>query len=186
MRVAIYGGSFDPPHVGHAMVAGWLRWTDRVDAVWLVPARAHPFGKQSRPFDLRLALCRALAEAVGPWVSVSDIEAHLDAPTYTIDTLEALSRRHPEHTFRLALGSDNLSQLAQWKDWDRIAAGYDPIVVGRDGYPAPEGTVVFPGVSSTEIRRRLRAGEPVDHLVPAAVLARLGDAYRSGPSPTTP
>ena len=66
MRVAVYGGSFDPPHVGHAMVAGWLRWADRCDEVWLVPSYDHPFGKTSRPFDLRMALCEALAASVEP------------------------------------------------------------------------------------------------------------------------
>ena len=187
MRVAFYGGSFDPPHVGHAMVAGWLRWTDLADEVWLVPARAHPFGKRSRPFALRLALCEALAEGVGPWVRTSDVEGHLDAPSYTLDTLETLAARHPEHTFRVVIGADNLSQLSEWKDWDRIEAGYDPIVVGRDGYPVPPGSVVFPRISSTAIRARLAKGERVDHLVPATVLARLGGAYSpDGPSPTTP
>jgi nicotinate-nucleotide adenylyltransferase len=84
------------------------------------------------------------------------------------------------------LGADNLDALPKWKDWHKIEAEYAPIVVGRDGYPNPPDAVVFPGISSTEIRRRLAAGEPVDHLVPAAVLAVLGDAYRSGPNPTTP
>lgn len=186
MRVAVYGGSFDPPHVGHAMVAGWLKWADRADEVWLVPSHAHPFGKQSRPFALRLALCEALASAVGPWVRASDVEGDLDGPSFTIDTLETLSARHPEHTFRYVLGADNLDALDKWKRWDRIAAAYDPIVVGRAGYVNPLGSVVFPGVSSTDIRRRLSVGESVDHLVPAKVLALIGDAYRSGPVPTTP
>ena len=178
MRVAVYGGSFDPPHVGHAMVAGWLRWADRADEVWLVPSHSHPFGKQSRPFALRLALCEALAAAVGPWVRASDIEGHLDGPSFTIVMLRALSHKHPDHTFRYVLGADNLKDLPKWKDWDRITAEYAPIVVGREGYANPPDSVVFPAVSSTEVRRRLATGEPVDHLVPAGVLARLGDAYR--------
>jgi len=186
VRVAVYGGSFDPPHVGHAMVAGWLRWADRADEVWLVPSHAHPFGKQSRPYALRLALCRALAASVGPWVRVSDVEGGLPAPSYTIDMLEALSARHREHAFRYVLGADNLDALDKWKRWDAIAARYAPIVVGRDGYANPADAVVFPAVSSTDIRRRLATGEPVDHLVPAEVLAAMGDAYRSGPTPITP
>jgi nicotinate-nucleotide adenylyltransferase len=186
MRIAIYGGSFNPPHVGHAMVAGWLHWTDRVDQVWLVPTRSHPFGKPMASFSFRVRLCEALATTVGDWVRVSTIEDELDEPSYTIDTLYELSRRHPEHRFRLVLGSDNLDQLHAWKDWEGIEAAFAPIMVGRQGYPTPEGAVDFPGVSSTQIRRRLRAGEPVEHLVPAPVLALLGDTYRSGPSPTAP
>jgi len=186
MRIAIYGGSFNPPHVGHAMVAAWLHWTHRADEVWLVPTRSHPFDKPMAPFPFRVRLCEALAGAVGEWVMVSTIGGELDEPSYTVDTLRALARRHPGYQFRLVLGSDNLDQLHAWKDWDGIEAEFAPIVVGRQGYPTPPGAVDFPGVSSTDVRRRLRAGEPVDHLVPAAVLALLGDAYRSGPSPTTP
>jgi nicotinate-nucleotide adenylyltransferase len=177
VRVAIYGGSFNPPHVGHALVAAWLRWADRADAVWLLPTWSHAFGKALAPFPARVAWCESLAGAVGPWVSVSTIEAELPAPSYTIDTLRAFAARHPEHRFRLVIGADNLDVLDKWRDWDAIAAGFDPIVVGRAGWPAPEGAVVFPEVSSTEIRARLAAGQPVDHLVPAAVLALLGDAW---------
>jgi nicotinate-nucleotide adenylyltransferase len=179
MRVAIYGGSFNPPHVGHAMVAGWLRWADRADEVWLVPAFVHPFDKDLAPFEDRLAWCRALADAVGPWVRVEAIEATLPTPSYTIDTLETLSARHPASRFRLVVGADVLEAVPQWKRWDRIVERFDPVVVGRQGWPVPTGTIGFPEVSSTEVRRRIRAGEPVDHLVPAGVLARLGDAFRA-------
>lgn len=180
MRVVVYGGSFNPPHVGHAMVAGWLRWTDRADEVWLVPAFAHPFDKELAPFDRRIAMCRALAEAVGPWVKVDPIEATLPTPSYTIDTLDTLASRHPGHSFRLVVGADILDSVAQWKRWDAVCARYAPIVVGRAGYPVPPDAVVFPEVSSTDVRRRLRAGEPADHLVPAGVLAIGREAYGPG------
>ncbi|MCA9572020.1 MAG: nicotinate-nicotinamide nucleotide adenylyltransferase, partial [Myxococcales bacterium] len=108
MRVAVYGGSFDPPHVGHAMVCGWLLWTDRVDAVWVTPTRAHPFGKDSAPFDARVAWCRALAQSVGPGVEVCTLEQTLPAPSYTVHTLDALAARHPEHSFQWVLGADLL------------------------------------------------------------------------------
>src|SRR5688500_13322137 len=103
MRVAIYGGSFNPPHVGHAMVAGWLRWTDLADEVWLLPAFAHPFDKELAPFDRRVAWCAALAEAVGPWVRVEPIESTLPPPSYTVDTLSALRDLHPGRQLRLVV-----------------------------------------------------------------------------------
>lgn len=173
MNIAVYGGSFNPPHIGHALVMSWLLWSRRAEAVWLLPTYDHAFGKNLAPWDDRLALCEAMAELVNGPVSVCTIERELPAPSYTIDTLTELARRHPEHRFRLVIGSDNLAVLDKWKDWDRIAAGFDPIVVGRAGYPSPEGAVVFPEVSSTEVRRRLAQGEAVDHLVPGAVLDRL-------------
>jgi nicotinate-nucleotide adenylyltransferase len=177
--VAVYGGSFSPPHVGHAMVASWLRWTERADEVWLLPVFRHAFegqhGKQLASFEDRCAWCEALAEAVGPGVKVCRIEAELPTPSYTIDTLRSLRDRHPGIQFRLVLGSDVLSQLPEWRDWDSIEREFSPIIVARAGYPAdlelnsPE----FPGVSSSDIRQRLVDDREIGHLVPATVLRLL-------------
>ena len=178
MRVAIYGGSFNPPHVAHAMVASWVRWTGAADAVWLVPVFRHAFedrhGKVLAPFAMRSAWCRAMCAEIGGAVEVCEIEAELPVPSYTLDTLQEHARRHPEHRFRLVVGADVLPQVHAWKGWDQICAGYDPIVVGRVGSPAPGGDVVsFPNISSTEIRARLAAGQEVGHLVPASVRRQL-------------
>ena len=178
MRVAFFGGSFNPPHVGHAMVAEWLLWTRRADQVLLVPAFAHAFGKDLAPFAARLDWCRALAELLGPRVVATDVEAGLPLPSFTVDTLDHLARLHPDWTLRLVVGADNLLVAAKWKDWARIEAAYAPIVVGRPGYPDVPDAPVFPDVSSTEIRKRLREGSRVDHLVPAAVLERVGTSFR--------
>lgn len=182
MKIGVYGGSFNPPHVGHSMVAAWLLWTERVEEVWLLPAFAHAFDKALTPFDDRVALCEALAAELGPQVKVCTIEAELPAPSYTVNTLEVLAARYPEHQLQLVLGADNLSTLHLWRRWDELAARFPPIFVGRVGYPEIEGAVSFPAVSSTEIRARLAAGQPVDHLVPAAV-RRVLAAQRGGVTP---
>lgn len=174
MRVAIYGGSFNPPHVGHALVAAWLGWTRRVDEVWLLPTYAHAFDKPLAPWATRLRACEALARVVGPHVRVEPIEAHLPTPSYTWRTLDALSERHPGHRLHLVIGADVLGQTRSWRDWERIEARFAPIVVGRAGYPPVDGAPTFPEVSSTEVRARMAAGLPVDHLVPAEVLAAWG------------
>lgn len=178
MRVAIYGGSFNPPHIGHALVAAWLTWTDQVDAVWLVPVGAHAFGKALLPFARRRAFCEALAATLGDAVRVEPIEGQREGRSYTIDTLEALSARHPSHTFRLVLGADNLPSLPRWHRWPDIEAGFDPIVVGRSGYDSPPDVPAFPGVSSTDVRARIVEGRPVEGLVPAAVLDLIGEDDR--------
>lgn len=175
--MAVYGGSFNPPHVGHAMVASWLSWTDRADEVWLLPAFAHPFEKELASWDDRVAMCEALAHELGPRVRVCDVECRLPVPSYTVDTLRHLRDLHPGHTFRLVVGADNLPDLPKWKDWARIEAEFSPIVVGRQGCPVPEGALAFPDVSSTEIRRRVASGEPVDHLVTKGVLPKLAGLY---------
>ena len=173
MQVGVYGGSFDPPHVGHALVAGWLLWTGLVDEVWLVPAFAHAFDKPLSPFDRRVALCRALAADVDPArVRVETVEADLPAPSYTLRTLEILAARRPDARLRLVVGADVLDQVAHWHAWDEIRARFPPIVAGRAGWPPVPGSPTFPDVSSTEIRRCMAAGEPFQGLVTAGV-ARL-------------
>ena len=180
MVVAVYGGSFNPPHVAHAMVAGWLLWTRRAEQVWLVPVFQHAFeGRQDKtlaPYERRVRWCEAMAEDIDRvHVSVSRIEAHLTTPSFTIDTLRALRARNPEHTFRLVVGADVLPQTPQWKAWDDIVREFPPIVVGRANHPPVADSIQFPDVSSTEIRRRLQAREPVAHLVTARVNALLAE-----------
>ena len=181
MRVAVYGGSFNPPHVAHAMVASWLLWTGQAEEVWLVPVYRHAFealqSKRLADFALRHRWCEAMAEDIGPCVRVSRIEAELPVPSFTRETLDALSLRHPEHSFRLVVGADVLDEVHLWRDWAGIVARYAPITVGRAGHPRPPGYegVDFPEVSSTELRARHAEGRPLDHLLTARVAALLGD-----------
>ena len=177
MQIAVYGGSFNPPHVGHAMVAGWLLWTERAEEVWLLPCAEHAFDKALAPFERRRAMCEALARAVGPSVRVEPIEESLPQPSYTWNTLEALAARHPEHRFRLVVGADALEVTHLWHRWEDIVERYEPLVVGRGAYPPVPGAPTFPELSSTDIRDALSRGDAVDHLVPAGVAAHL-EVYR--------
>jgi len=170
MRVAVYGGSFNPPHIGHALVVAWLVWTRRADEVWLLPTYAHAFDKPLAPWPKRLRACEALARLCGPRVRVEPIESELPTPSYTWLTLQTLAARHPQHHLHLVVGADVLGQTPSWRAWEEIRTHHAPIVVGRAGHPPVEGAPTFPDVSSTEVRARLAAGLPVDHLVPAEVL----------------
>ena len=174
MRIAIYGGSFTPPHLGHALVAAWVVWTGRADQVWLVPVGGHAFGKAQAPFARRARWCSLLAETVSEHVRVETIEETLPKPSYTLNTLRALQERHPEHSFRLLLGADNLPDLPRWHRWEEIARDFEPLVVGRVGYASPPDVPAFPGISSTDVRARLVEGRAADALVPKAVLDDVG------------
>ncbi len=177
--VAVYGGSFNPPHVGHAMVASWLLWTELVDELWLLPVYRHAFDglhdKKLTSFEQRCAWCEALADSVSPEVKVCRVEAELATPSYTIDTLRHLRAKFSDCQFRLVVGSDVLPQLPKWRDWESIEDEFSPIIVARAGYPTEKelDSPVFPGVSSSEIRSRLEAGLDISHLVPASVLRLL-------------
>ena len=162
MKIAIYGGSFNPPHIAHAMVINWLKLTGIVDEVWLVPVFEHAFEKFMRrdcmPTRIECIGVQLMAQDIGDGVCVSSIESELPTPSYSIDTLLALQARHPQHSFRLVVGADVVEHLPKWKEWHRIESEFSPIIVGRVGYQGHRESVQFPNISSTEIRQNLREG----------------------------
>ncbi|MBK7863230.1 MAG: nicotinate (nicotinamide) nucleotide adenylyltransferase [Archangiaceae bacterium] len=167
MRVALLGGSFNPPHVGHLMAAIYVRACLGDDQVWLVPTFHHPFGKETVAYEHRVAMCEAAAADHASWLKVSRAESELHSSEgRTIDLLEQLLPRHPGVRFRLVIGSDIVADLPKWKAWERIAQLVDVTVLYRAGYPAA-GTVGPPlaQVSSTQLREKLNP-----ELVPRAVL----------------
>ncbi len=179
-RIALFGGSFNPPHAGHVLVATWLMSVRRADEVWMVPTGVHPFGKDLAPFADRVAMVRAAVAPLGPAVRVEEIEATLPAPSYTVDTVAALLTRHPGTTFLLVVGTDILGESAKWKDFDRLKTMVELLPVRRAGVPGSEPdpdpahpTPLFPEISSSDVRARIARGDSVEGLVPAAVLDRI-------------
>lgn len=172
MKVALFGGSFNPPHVGHLLVASYIAATADVDQVWLMPAYRHPFGKELAPFHHRIEMCSQLAKLFRRDVIATSIEAEVKGEGWTIDTLRHLQKRFPSYAFRLVIGTDILEEKDEWRDFEAIEALAPPLIVARGGHPHPavEGYPEMPQVSSTEVRRRLAAGEDVSHLVPRPVL----------------
>lgn len=171
--VALFGGSFNPPHIAHQMVCLYLLETAGVDEVWLVPTFRHPFAKQLAPFEDRFNMCELAAAVLGGRVKVSRIEETLAAEnpevSRTVNTIKALAERHPGSQFRLVVGADILQETDKWYRWDEIERIASPIVVGRPGYPY-EDTPALAEVSSTEVRRRLASGENALPLVSRSVI----------------
>lgn len=166
----LYGGSFDPPHIGHQMACLYL--LEALDAfeIWLLPACGHPFGKQLLDFDERVAMCRLLAAPFGDRVLVSEIERRPGGSGRTYDTLEHLTTEHPNHRFALAIGSDIVQEVHLWHRWPELQRLAEVVVVGRQGYPDVEGAeVLLPAVSSSNIRRRLAHAESIEGHVPVSV-----------------
>ncbi len=170
--IAVFGGSFDPPHVSHVLCVAYVLAADAVDEVLVVPTFDHALDKEaSAEFEHRFAMTE-LAMRDLRRVRMSRIEAERGGVSRTLDTLETLRERHPDTDFRLVVGADILGETDRWHRWDRIVEIAPPIVVGRGGYDAPRpDSVTLPEVSSTELRRRLREGESVAGLVPSAVEA---------------
>lgn len=190
MRIALFGGSFNPPHVGHQLAALYVLETESVDELWFVPAFRHPFDKPLVAFEDRLRMCERAAAALGPRVRVSDIEAALGGPSRTLRTVQTLQARHPEHEFALIIGSDLVDQLDTWSGAEELRRLVSFLVVGRAGHAPPGGggsaVVAIPDVSSTEIRAALAMGQPVGHLVPKSVLDYIASRGLYGSSPETP
>jgi nicotinate-nucleotide adenylyltransferase len=169
MRVALFGGSFNPPHVAHQLAALYVLETQPVDALWMIPCFQHPFEKSLEPFADRLEMCRRAAAALGARVTVTDIEGQLGGESRTLRTVQALQAAHPGHQFSLIVGSDLQAETAGWYGAEELRRLVPFLVVARGGFAA-SGAVTMPEVSSSEVRDRLRAGQPVSDLVPRGVL----------------
>ena len=186
LSIGIFGGSFDPPHLGHAQTIKWVLGKRLVQTIYLVPAFRHAFGKQSAPYDFRCRLARALADDVAPYsIAVDRSEEELgsgsNSPVYTYDLLRHLSKTHGEFAkFRLIVGSDILREANAWYKWEEINREFGVIVVGREGYDDDGCDWVVPDYSSTEIRRRIREGRPWKDMVTYSVARMLPGPYLGG------
>lgn len=183
-RIAVFGGSFNPVHYGHVGVARRVMEENLADEVWLTVSPRNPLKEQSGLLDerLRLELVR-LAVADVPGAEASDFEFALPRPSYSWQTLAALTEAYPEASFSLVIGSDNWLLFPKWAHYEEILDRYSLIVYPRPGFSVRASSLpdnvrlldapLFPW-SSTDIRNRLRQGGDVSDMVPPSVAERLG------------
>ncbi|MCX5744706.1 MAG: nicotinate-nicotinamide nucleotide adenylyltransferase [Proteobacteria bacterium] len=178
-RVALFGGSFNPPHVAHQLVALYVLETQPVDELWFVPTYSHPFGKALAAFEDRVAMCQLVAGALGPRARVSRAEETLaKRPDFVSSrTLDLIDHVIAEgHAPRLVIGGDILGETAKWYRWEEVVARAPLVVIGLSGHPLPEGSVetgvVMPAISSTRVRELLAThrDDLLAPLLPATVL----------------
>jgi nicotinate-nucleotide adenylyltransferase len=175
MKVAVFGGSFNPPHIAHVLACAVVLSTQDVDTLLVVPAYRHPFAKPLEPFDDRAIMCE-LAMAWMPNVQVSRIEEQLGGESRTLRTLEHLSEVHPDYALRLVIGADVLADAPRWFGFQTIAKLAPPIVLGRAGVDVPVSVpALLPDVSSTRVRAAIARGDwdEAAKLVPRKVLAHV-------------
>jgi len=184
MRVGVLGGTFDPIHVAHLILAEQAREQLVLDQVLLIPA-GDPWRKANReitPASLRVEMVR-LAAAGNPLFEVDDREVRRDGATYTVDTLRELRRELSEDDdLFLILGEDALADLPNWKQPEALADYATIVVAPREGVELPATLPFDPvtieridmpylDVSSTDLRRRTRMGRSLRYLVPEPVRA---------------
>lgn len=177
--IGIYGGSFNPIHMGHITLARQILREGLLDEVWLLVSPQNPLKSPAHllPDEIRLEMTRrAVSEEEG--LSVSDIEFHLPKPSYTWNTLQALRKRYPEVEWALLIGSDNWDLFHQWYRHEDILREYRVIIYPRKGTTIEPGTLpphasMAPtpliDISSTEIRKRVSEGASIHGMIPAVI-----------------
>jgi nicotinate-nucleotide adenylyltransferase len=178
-RIGLYGGSFDPVHLGHLLVALAAREELGLDRLFFIPAAQSPFKPDSKPTSGadRLRLLR-LALAGKTWCEVDEQELQRGGVSYTIDTLREYHRRFPDAEIFYLIGGDHVQKLPAWHEAEELARLAKFVVVPRPGQVETPFTKPFQGqalkgfplgVSSSQIRARVQAGQAIDHLVAATV-----------------
>jgi nicotinate-nucleotide adenylyltransferase len=146
--------------------------------VWLMVSPQNPLKRDMKLLDdaLRLEMAQKALEGV-EGVKACDYEFHLPKPSYTWNTLQHLTKDYPDYTFTLLIGGDNWAHFQRWRHWKDILWHHDVIVYPRDEY---QGTISVPllNVSSTEIRKRVRAGQSISGLVPACIVNDVENYYK--------
>ena len=190
MRIGIFGGSFDPIHQGHLILAEQCLEQANLDEVWFIPSATAPHKKEGATASDRQRL-EMIEFAIAGHQSflVSDVELKRGGTSYTVDTLSHISEAQPEDDFFLLIGGDSLADFDSWRNPDKICRLAIPLVVGRTGSKPVDLGKLAPYVdeaqlaeikryafesrliqiSSTEIRARVGAGRSIRYLTPRAV-----------------
>lgn len=194
MKIALLGGGFDPPHMGHLLLSTQIREHMGLDQVWLIPCFEHPFEKKLSPATDRLAMVKLIES---DHIKASDIEIEKGDTSYTINTLSTLNSLPAEalakegqfsnHTFSWIIGSDQLPHFHKWKEWEKLRDEHQLIIFPRE---TPFGKleekvkeylklekiptniqlvcdpdIIVTNVSSTIIRQKVREGKSIKYLV---------------------
>jgi nicotinate-nucleotide adenylyltransferase len=173
MHVALFGGGFDPPHIGHQFIAKILLDRQIADQVWYVPVKHHAFGKQVSADQHRLEMLKLILPVGDERIRIETYELEKVGISYTYETLTHLSQQYPENSFSFVIGSDNLPTFDKWLEIHPKLLNFPFYVYPRKGYemaPLYQGMIPIENVpevavSSTEVRTKIKNQESVTGLV---------------------
>lgn len=180
MKIGVLGGSFNPIHIGHAILANYITQCTDIEQLWLMMSPQNPLKSElPQSYDVhRLAMTELVASKCDN-VITSGFEFTLPKPSYTVDTLKALREKFPLHEFVLVIGADNWQNFEKWKDWQEILDKHNILV-----YPRMGSEIVIPDdlcnkvekldspiieISSTYIREQLKKGKNMNFFLPKDV-----------------
>ncbi len=183
IETGLFFGSFNPIHIGHLIIANHLLHHTHLEKIWFVVSPQNPLKQRGELFNeaIRVELVE-LATEDNPGFEVCLRELQLERPSYSCKTIEVLQHEHPDHSFTLIIGSDNLEVFAQWKDHDQILRMV-PLMVYPRKVPFDSPFTHHPGVrlvkaplleiSSTMIRESIRHQKDIRYLVPEKVYRKI-------------
>jgi len=175
-RIGLMGGTFDPPHLGHLLIAEQAREQLELDEIWFLPAAIPPHKAGFSDATHRIEMTRLAIEDDAAF-RLDLIEFERDEPSYTVETMRRLRERYPDHTFFFLIGADSLDALERWADYETLVRLVTFGAVARPGsrYRIPPDadvrTIDMPQleISSTDLRERVKRRKSIKYLVPAAV-----------------
>ena len=183
MNIAVYSGSFNPIHKGHLQLAEYVIDQQLTDEVWLVVSPCNPLKEQKELIDHFLRLDMVIAAISNrKGIKASDVEFDMPVPSYSIDTLNVLSKMYPEHTFTLLIGSDNALVFDKWKDYQRIIDENEIWIYPRPGSFVDKSTLPTSvkltnvpeiDICSTFIRDGIKQGKDVRYFMHPAVYNKI-------------
>lgn len=171
-KIALFGGSFDPPHLGHQLVISYVMGAGEVDELWAIPAYKHALGKNLTDYEHRYQMVSRMCSIFSKNVLASRAEESVMYRTKnyvdsrTINLVRFLYKMNPQCAFRLVIGSDLIDQAKTWDEWEDIEKIAPPLVVGRLGYG--DAPFMLPNISSSDIKAHIKDGS-LSKLVPKAV-----------------
>lgn len=187
IKTGIFGGSFNPIHIGHLALANYLCEYTQLDEIWFMVSPRNPLKGEDEllPDELRLSLVRSALQDY-PHIHVSDFEFHLPRPSYMLRTFEALESAYPDRDFHLIIGADNWQLFPRWHQSQEIIRRYPILIYPRPGYvvdtaqlPPLASYVDAPQmeISSTFIRKAMQEGKDVRFFLPESVYPILKSYY---------
>lgn len=187
MNVGILGGSFDPPHKGHFIIAKRLLKLNLFDEIWLIPCYQHPFVKNLSASNKRLEMTRFLENKK---IKVMDTEINKKTTSYSVNTLRGLAEKYPKHKFSWIIGTDQVEDFSKWKNWKEIINNFKLVIVPRVNFETakekiqkiskqvltPKNIILISKtkfspiyISSTLVRQMVKEKKSISTLVPKAV-----------------
>ncbi len=162
MKIALLGGSFNPPHLGHRALVNQLLQSNMFDEIWIIPTLHHAFGKELASFEERVKMCSINFEELSPQIKIQLFEKEINnLEGYSINLIRFLKKNFNSEEFYWVMGSDLMAEKNKWKNFEEIESKVNIYPIARSGYEESE----LPQISSTEIREQINLKQPLPHLL---------------------